>query len=78
MSDDEKQSPIAATLAGRSSSSQGAAVHVVMGTERERRFGIRYAARSLCGKTHGARSAGWATAFGAVTCARCIRLTPAA
>jgi len=68
-----------ATLAGRCANGYergaGRVVHAVMCADRELRFGIDSYARSLCGKTHGARSAGWGLAIGyEVTCPRCIKL----
>lgn len=49
-----------AVLSGRSNKSSGAVVHIVECSEEEKRVGIRYLATALCGKGHGARSAGWA------------------
>lgn len=67
------------SLAGRCANGferdRGSIVHLLEASEFEAQFGIRYYARSLCGKTHGARSAGWSTCYGqAATCARCARI----
>jgi hypothetical protein len=76
-----------ATLAGRCANGyergQGQVVHGVMCGEREVKSGINFYARSLCDKTHGARSAGWANRPDlAVTCPKCLKaidkLKPAA
>ena len=41
----------------------------------ELRTGIKFYAKSLCGKPHGARSAGWAhSREWAITCPRCMKL----
>jgi len=67
-----------ATLAGRCANGyerdRGAVVHAVPCSEREQQFGINAYARALCGKTHGARSAGWSSRPGAaLTCPTCAR-----
>lgn len=65
---------VAAILAGARTRYGKMTVHAVMVTEAELQHGIEYYARSLCNKTHGARSAGWAHFRGAeVTCPRCLR-----
>ena len=71
-----------ATLAGRCANGyergQGRVVHGVQCTEREQQFGITAYAQSMCGKTHGARSAGWCSREDlAVTCPRCLKLIAA-
>ena len=70
-----------ASLAGRCANGYergaGTVVHAVPATEHNPND-IAYYARSLCNKTHGARSAGWSPRFGAgITCARCLRKLPA-
>lgn len=53
---------VPAVLAGRCANGfergQGVVVHAVMCSENELRFGLG-AYKALCGKAHGARSAGW-------------------
>ena len=69
------EAPIAwksATLAGRCLSGcerdRGSVVHAVSGS------GLWLSATSLCGKTHGKRSAGWSDRFGEpVNCPRCLK-----
>lgn len=76
MSTTEANKPlcVAAILAGARTRYGKMTVHAVMVTEAELQHGIEYYARSLCNKTHGARSAGWAHVRGtAVTCPRCLR-----
>lgn len=69
-----------ATLAGRCANGhergRGAVVHAVPASPEELRFGINDYAKALCGKTHGARSAGWSrqAADAAITCEKCSRL----
>lgn len=46
--------PTAASAARR-----GRIVHAIQALPDEKRFGISHYAKSLCGKTHDARSAGW-------------------
>ena len=76
--DDEVVTP--ATLAGRCANGyergRGAVVHAVPASPRELQFGINAYAKALCGKTHGARSAGWShqDADTAITCGKCSRL----
>jgi hypothetical protein len=70
---------LAAVLAGRCANGfergGGSVVHAVPATEQERVTGIRHYARSLCGKTHGARSAGWSHwPTLVVNCPRCAVL----
>ena len=70
-----------ASLAGRCANGYergaGTVVHAVPSTDHNPND-IAYYARSLCNKTHGARSAGWSPRFGAgITCARCLRKLPA-
>lgn len=72
----DKNTITPATLSGRCANGyergQGVVVHAVECSEQELRFGIRAYARSLCGKTHGARSAGWTHRQDLhVTCAKC-------
>lgn len=76
---EEKAHVAPATLAGRCANGYergaGRVVHAVLCSDGELRFGIDSYARSLCGKTHGARSAGWSFANGsAITCPRCLKL----
>ena len=64
---------IAAALAGRCANGyergRGQVIHLLPS---EDGFNIAYYARSLCGKTHGARSAGWsARVMQPVTCPAC-------
>jgi hypothetical protein len=72
---------IPATLAGRCANGnerdQGRVVHAVPADATGKN--IAYYARSLCGKTHGARSAGWVPRPDLlITCARCRKLQGAA
>lgn len=74
----EKKKPIPATLAGRCANGYerdaGRVVHAVMASEKEQRLGINAYARSLCGKTHGPRSAGWSSNLEAeINCPKCIK-----
>ena len=55
---------------------KGSVVHAVRCAKDELRFGIRAYAHALCGKTHGARSAGWSQQTGAeITCVKCKKLS---
>lgn len=71
-----------ATLAGRCANGYergaGRVVQSVQASPDEKMFGINHYARSLCGKTHGARSAGWSHDSSlAVTCVSSVsRLWP--
>lgn len=66
---------VPATLSGRSNKSSGSVVHAVLVSPQELISGIKYYASSLCGKTHGARSAGWSHDLSlAVTCQKCLKL----
>jgi len=75
----EKTLLLPATLAGRCANGDergaGRIVHAVQASPSEVQFGINAYARSLCGKTHGARSAGWShdTTL-AITCPKCLKL----
>lgn len=65
---------VPAALAGRCANGfergQGRVIHALPSTDGRN---VATYARSLCGKTHGARSAGWSLRLdGAVTCPRCI------
>lgn len=69
---------VPATLAGRCANGyergQGQVVHAIECSEDELRFGIRSYAHALCGKTHGARSAGWCNRRSLeVTCPKCLK-----
>lgn len=68
-----------ASLAGRCANGNerdhGRVFHAVPASAHERSFGISAYARSLCGKTHGARSAGWShDTHAEITCPRCVKL----
>jgi hypothetical protein len=53
---------------------KGAVIHSVEITDRELEMGISDYRLSLCGKTHGARSAGWSMRSGqAITCLQCLK-----
>ena len=73
---------VSATLAGRCSNGHerghGVIVHIVNVSEKEMNFGITAYSRSLCGKTHGARSAGWSMRRDLeATCPKCLKLSTA-
>jgi hypothetical protein len=52
----------------------GRVVHAVQASPDEKIFGIDSYAKSLCGKTHGARSAGWSHDSSlAITCPKCAK-----
>ena len=68
-----------ATLAGRCANGaergSGVVVHAVECAPDDLRFGIPAFTRSLCGKTHGARSAGWCDRRDLeITCPKCLRV----
>jgi hypothetical protein len=70
--------PVPATLSGRCANGyergQGRVVHAVMCDEDDLRFGVN-TSTAICGKKHGARSAGWcARPDLTVTCQNCIKL----
>lgn len=70
---------VPATLAGRCANGfergQGVVVHALRCSEQELRVGIRYCATALCGKTHGARSAGWTDRQDLeITCKKCLKV----
>lgn len=67
---------VPAKLAGRCANGyergQGSVIHAVQIPEGQKEIG--FYARSLCGKTHGARSAGWSGRIGEeVTCPKCVK-----
>lgn len=67
-----------ATLAGRCANGHergaGVVVHAVECAPDDLRFGIPAYTRSLCGKTHGARSAGWCERLDLeITCPKCLK-----
>lgn len=76
---EDKKTIVPATLAGRCANGfergQGVVVHAVECSDNELRFGIDFYAESLCGKTHGARSAGWCSRRDLqVTCRKCLKV----
>ena len=68
-----------AKLAGRCANGyergSGSVIHLVRVSDSEMRDGINAYAHSLCGKTHGSRSAGWSIAESEPTCQKCIKLS---
>jgi hypothetical protein len=75
----ESKTVVPATMLGRCANGyeggKGEVIHSVEVTTHELEMGIDSYRLSLCGKTHGARSAGWSMCSGmAVTCAKCLKL----
>lgn len=74
----ESKTVVPATMLGRCATGyeggKGEVIHSVEITAHELKMGIADYRLSLCGKTHGTRSAGWSMRSGqAISCAKCLK-----